>query len=685
MKTVRHHHRLSRRQFLGAAALLTTSLTLPGFKPGYAARRQDVLSTYTESYLDWLERPHLAPLNEEFEAATDGRTVGFVLYDLTNNQLLAAIKPESALPVASVFKAPVLMYFLDTISPTVWDSVPVEYWATKDRNAVPETYRTAWREHNAILFDLYYMIVTSDNPATGRVLAYIARTLGINNPIAAFNDWSHEEVGISQLSALSTWEQGVPAGYETSDRRYMGREANIDSRPRPYVNIMTARDLGLYYTWFLDQMNERQIVVGGAVLSIIHEDRRANVERLAYQNDGMSFSKNGSLGVDLSPAGMVITDAGIVQSGDGTTYLVTFLSVGGENRAVGNVFALADEVIKGAYPDAIAAARAAYAAELERENFFDLHLSNAYPEQAPIYDDRYNYGFVRYEGISAYSRPDERFTVRNPVISASRFGVHLLMQGALIRFVPLDATWVQLVPDSHTDNIRTRLSSEIYIKRADLWTISMEHVQPIDYFIDDSIIPANKFVVIDLGNRELIALENENAVFKTPIALNVDYTPRGTYPIYNKWLCRSMQAWAPGVPFTIFFHTEGYAMHGSPWQHWITTVNADNVKKRTSAGCVNIPNWVVSLGSYSRPMDELLFRWVGGVREAEREAHEYPTTDYAQMRVFAVDALRDLKQYNLPTKVAQSKTNWDRIIANIEYLPVTAPASFLVAEAASGG
>lgn len=681
---------LSRRRFLsGSAALFGAALlpfeavlrnlappdpTLqrPPARPFNAPQNEG----FTRAYLTALDRPHIAPLADLFSPLKDNRAIGFIMYNVTAGQLIATIDPEAALPIASAFKAGVAMYFMASIPPDVWNTVPVQFWRATAPNQVPIAYRDAWRTHRNILRDLYQMIVISDNPATGRVLGYIARHFGSTTPLVGFNDWSHNVVGLSHLSALDRWSFGIPAWASERDARYEGRQANVNYSTVRYANLYTARDLGLYYMWFLDHMPETARFICATLLNIVENNRRANIERLAYDVNGMAFSKNGSLGLVDSPNGVVITDGGLIQHANGTLYAVILLSVGGDYRAVPSIFALSGEVLKGTHNQTIQTYQTTVLSAEEEQRLYEEHLHTVYPDPVTLSSYHYNYAFVRYEGIPAYYRPREDSQIRNPVISTSRFGVHLLMQGAILRFIPLDETWAQLVPDNHHDNIQYRLAATVYVKLRDLWPIAPQHFEDIPYFIASDVTPRQKFLVININSNEMVAVERENVVFKTPVALNELATPRGTFVVINKWASRSMQAWAPGVPFTVFFQRDGYALHGSPWQRWHTTVTQSNLGKRTSAGCVNLPNWIVDLGTYRAPLDELVFRWLGGLQSPHEAILEYPRNAYSGLRIFAVDNWAALRNYPRPLEIAQQNISWDRIISNIEYVPLTAPDSF---------
>jgi hypothetical protein len=626
---------------------------------------------YTGPYLDWMNRPHEGRLNELLQAVIGQRTIAYLLYDASNQVLIGAHLPELGLPVASAFKGPLAMYFFQTVPAYVWQGVPPQYWASTRADQVPTPYQAAWYDYGDILRALWRMMVISDNVSTGHVLAYVAYLLGSSTPLKAFNDWAHGEVGISQLSGLSNWYYGLRGSMEPTDLRY-GGQTSIDGQLHRYANLYTVRDLGLFYLWFLESMAPDPQLACAALLNMTFEDRRSNLERLAEQNQGMAFSKNGNLGRDSSPAGIVITDAGLIQHGNGITYLAAMLAVNAEGQ-VPTLVNLTDQILKGGY-DAFVYPSSPLAPAKDANSAYAAALSQNYATSPPR-PNEYNYGFVRYSGISAYSAMDEAATVRNPVINSTR-GVHLLMQGALIRFQALNDTWAQLIPDDAADNIRQRLGEPLYLKLADLLPIGDEYFSPIPYLLDSSLLPEQKMLVVDIGQRQLSLLEKDNVVFKSPVSLNTLSTPRGSYPVISQWACRSMQAWAPGVPFTTFFHVGGFALHGSPWQRWAESVTQANIVHRLSAGCINLPNWSLNLGFYERPVDELIFRWLGGAGAARQTSHEYPQSGYNQLRIFIVDRVEDLSRHTLPGPIAQNGATWERVQANIAYVPVSAPASF---------
>lgn len=665
----------SRRQFLSMMAAMGAVASAPKFFPT-PVFAQDLPGRLIDRYVAAMERPYLAPLNDRFIEMIGDDTVAPLLYNLTTNQLITSLDAEAGLPVASAFKGPVLMYFIHQVDRAVWNSVPVEYWSVVTNSDVPEEYRAAWEQHRSILFELHQMLVFSDNPAVGRVLGYVAAQQNRTDPIAAFNDWSQAVVGVSQLSGMSDWNFGIPAGMEPVDPRFTGRKINLNFRLLNYSNIFTPRDLGLYYIWYRSEMDEEQQRACNALLRVVHNDRGANVERLAFGNDGTPYSKNGTLPASESAGGIVITDAGLVELPDGTEYLVVILSAGAETK-IPPVFEVFDGVLKGDYDDEIENFIEFLANQADPATHYLDHLITAYPEGVRYQDAGYNYAFVRNQGVQVYRSMSDDDPVRNPIITNTRFGVNLLMQGALARFVQVNSQWAELLPDNPQDNVRFRLAERAFVKMSDLWPISDEHVQPIGHLGENpDIQQADKFIVIDIQTRELMLLEADQVILKTPIVLNKFATPRGSYVVTTKWFARSMQAWAPGVPFTVFFHNEGYAIHGAPWQYWGSTVTRDNIFDRTSAGCVNVPNWIMTLGNYTRPVDELIFRWVGGLRRPADDVFEYPNNDYPATRIFAVDYLDDLRPHYRPQGMLNHNVTWDTVIENINRAELTAPDSF---------
>lgn len=671
---------ISRRNFIKGLGIFSAATLVTGVVPPALATEITPINygAVLTNYLAALDEPFNAPLNDHFERVIQGTPVGLILYDINNARLLTALNSEKNLPIASAFKAPMLMYFLDQIERDIWNSVPVQYWAAISADDVPQAHREAWRDHFYILRALHQALVLSDNVTTGTVFSYVARAQGRTDAIAAFNEWSAERVGISQLSGLSAWRSGVDDGMSFVDARFQGRETAISSRLIELDNMMTARDLGMYYAWMLSNFDAAQMQVCKDLLSIIHNDRGANLERLAQAHDAKPYSKNGSL---QTAAGYAVSDAGLIELPDGQLYLLVVESVDaddGVQTVVPALFEELDATLAGRYNEILHHHRVAAVSSEELLAAYVAQLREAYPRQESAEAGAYRYGFIMPEGVKVYGSADENDTLHNPIIKATKFGVRLLMQGALIRFVDVDETWLELVPDDHRDNVRSRLGVRIFIKREDVWPISLDFATPLPYLLDPNTSAADKFIVINVIERELVAFEGGTPVLRTPIVLNPDATPRGAQIITSKWYSRSMQPWAPGVPFTAFFGAEGFALHGSPWQRWTTTVNQETIHGRTSAGCVNIPNWMITVGAYQRPADELIFRWLGGMEHQDQNVFDYPSEAFPALRIFSVDYWANLRTYYRPDALVNNGLSWDDIITAIEDIPLQAPDSFFV-------
>jgi lipoprotein-anchoring transpeptidase ErfK/SrfK len=109
-----------------------------------------------------------------------------------------------------------------------------------------------------------------------------------------------------------------------------------------------------------------------------------------------------------------------------------------------------------------------------------------------------------------------------------------------------------------------------------------------------------KRIEIDLSQQILTALENERVILKTKVSTGLPRpgdpkdkpttTPVGSFRIRNKLPSRHMGYGAltddiyayelPGVPWTMLFHKDGYALHGAYWHN--------NFGTRMSHGCVNM-------------------------------------------------------------------------------------------------
>ena len=387
---------LSRRNFLKTAGLISLAAFAPRlpFNLDLAAQSE---RNFVAEYLTAMETPYAAPLNIYMERVIGAQNISLLLYDINTGQLLAGLAPENPLPVASVFKAALPMWFVDTVDREVWASVPVAYWNAAASSEVPEAFREAWRAHGAVLRDLYRALVFSDNVTTGTTLAYIARAAGSTDALIAFNDWAAERVGMSQISGLSGWSEGVPADMTYTDERFEERGTNIGGQLYTFDNMMTARDIGLFYMWMLTELDAEQQTVCKDLLSTIFNGRGANLERLALGNEGVPYSKNGSLQTD---AGYVVTDAGIISLPDERNYLLVLLSLNAPTT-IQPLFEELDATLRGRYNEILHNRHVNYVTPEELLANYREQLAVAYP-QVDLPNDAVKYGFILPVGVKVY-------------------------------------------------------------------------------------------------------------------------------------------------------------------------------------------------------------------------------------------------------------------------------------------
>jgi len=254
-----------------------------------------------------------------------------VFYDLTADDLLAGIDIDKQMPVVSAIKGPVLMYFFYYVDPSVWDTVPVEYWAETEE--IPEEYRADWATHRDILRDLYRMIVLSDNISTGNVLRYAYDyTDNDLNPIQAFNAWSEDVVGTSVESGLREWDEGATDNPAWVERRFDYRLTTIRNVPRFYNNTVSALDLARYYHWLYTQQDTPLFERTVAVMSIV-EGFPGFLEDTAQRLGGTPVSKDGFVGPgdrDNVDGEYLTADAGLILLDDRALIVITMGVNGGD-------------------------------------------------------------------------------------------------------------------------------------------------------------------------------------------------------------------------------------------------------------------------------------------------------------------------------------------------------------------
>jgi hypothetical protein len=152
-------------------------------------------------------------------------------------------------------------------------------------------------------------------------------------------------------------------------------------------------------------------------------------------------------------------------------------------------------------------------------------------------------------------------------------------------------------------------------------SICVRPILPEEYSPITPDVPRDeKRIVVSLAKQTLAAYEGDRLVLQTSIASGKDRapvkdqnpstTPIGSFRIRTKmpsrhmgngYLTDNINAYElPGVPWTMIFHKDGYATHGTYWHN--------NFGTRMSHGCINMRNedarW--------------LFRWTDPVFEPEQ-------------------------------------------------------------------
>lgn len=130
------------------------------------------------------------------------------------------------------------------------------------------------------------------------------------------------------------------------------------------------------------------------------------------------------------------------------------------------------------------------------------------------------------------------------------------------------------------------------------WYVAADYVH---LFFDTGVVETDaglnasstKRIVIDLTNETLYAYDGAAVFMQQPISTGLELTPtqKGTYWVYRKLPDSYMQGPTlgfsdqffdlPGVPWVLYFNTNGSAIHGTYWHN--------NFGQIWSHGCVNLP------------------------------------------------------------------------------------------------
>ena len=154
---------------------------------------------------------------------------------------------------------------------------------------------------------------------------------------------------------------------------------------------------------------------------------------------------------------------------------------------------------------------------------------------------------------------------------------------------PNGQPWYQI-----TDELWGKL--KYYVPAGHLRAFSFDELSPIS----GNLPAGDKHIEVSLTYQVLTAYEGDDVVFRTQISSGIDRpssgrsskTPLGVHYIESKMPSKHMGASRltdtledralPGVPWTAFFATGGYALHGTYWHN--------NFGVRMSLGCVNMRN-----------------------------------------------------------------------------------------------
>jgi len=585
-------------------------------------------------------------LNDAFEGEEMALSFSYITPD-REETFRIEIRPDRLYPVASSFKAAVVLYyFLNT---------PQDEWEYEQGTP------------------MYSMAVYSNNARTGTVLGEVARRLGVENPIVAFNDFLTDPDLLGLRHGLYSWtfpEFVMPTnGYV--DERFHPQQWDTGNIAKFVLNFSTAAEIAAIFRllataerhprWEQDAHFRASVLASRELLSIPALEYLSPLEKAITYGD--HYSKDGSLRpIDIGVN--VRNDAGVWLMQDGGAYLISFMSTRETDESVALALGAVAEAIR------------------MHDRYLhpnDFRVNNE--PSAPIQPGTYNYGFVRRTGIKLYSAPDlSAPEVPNPVRGTSIFGTTYLMYGALARLRVIDDEWAELVQDDEWDDA---FNWPVFLRLEDVQIIDRTEATTKIGYVTGAEPGTDKFIILDVYRRELALFEGPKIVLRTPVILNVNGTPRQISYMGRLYLARNMPNY-PGVPFSCFLHGSeyldrmGFAIHGAPWHLWDETVRQYTLIRRVTHGCINVPNWPVEipyLGKVMRP-DEFIFRWAGGMPDpAEQRVAFDPNGN--PVRVYGFDnALQEVWSYARPPSLYAHGVGWREIMDAREAKPLDVPPYF---------
>ena len=162
--------------------------------------------------------------------------------------------------------------------------------------------------------------------------------------------------------------------------------------------------------------------------------------------------------------------------------------------------------------------------------------------------------------------------------------------------------WIEGIDEGPDGDSWYRLLDELVRYPYHVKAIHMRPIPPEEWSAITPDVPlTDKKIEVNLTTQALTAYENEMVVLKTNISSGIatakrdskalsTKTPTGEFRILSKYPSKHMGNGSlfatpqdyelPGVPWTCFFHEDGYAFHGTYWH--------DNFGVPMSRGCVNM-------------------------------------------------------------------------------------------------
>jgi hypothetical protein len=266
---------------------------------------------------DWdHESPLVMAIREYLETVIGGLSMALDFRTINRRQdeeFRIQINAFGLMPVASCFKAfLVLYYFLNT---------PPDAWEAGENTSV---YSTA---------------VYSNNVQTGVLLDEVGqRITGQQNAIEKFNNFLHTTIGLT--SGLYTWDWPENPLVGVSDSRFAPSNTHaviVDGLAYQVDNAFTAADLARGYDFLtrgehfthVPELRDA-IQATRALLSISAADYQSPIERV-YPSG--YTGKDGILpGSDIA-VGRVVNDAGVISIED-RSYILAFMSAGESESTV---------------------------------------------------------------------------------------------------------------------------------------------------------------------------------------------------------------------------------------------------------------------------------------------------------------------------------------------------------------